>query len=188
MLDSEAGYTMADALAGLLMISLAMLGLAQALQVGSRLQRRTAEAVSITAGARKAQAMLDRSVAAHGPFSARDGRLAGDERALAITGESGAPIRVRLTRADQGESMRLEGAGAPQTIQLPNRTGLVFRYYDADGVGHKTWPEGGDNLAAIAIIPSERASDPLVWSTVWPDQAADCALDPTTFDCARDGP
>jgi len=194
---SQNGYTLAETMAALVMIGLAIGGLGQATFLIGRLNR--AAGADIAAGQRlgAAQRALDGLLSHAGPFHPDDDAgFSGQARSLAfpcgdggICGAELAPGRdqTALIVRRKGRAVAARPLGA-----VPN---IRFVYRDAAGA-HDTWP-AGESLVDGAKLTLETVSvvsgrgdpgEPLAVSRLWARQAAACQFDAIAGDCRKISP
>jgi hypothetical protein len=186
MAGGDDGYTLSDTLAGLLMISLAMLGLSQAVHVTMKLQRKSSEADASSGGARRAEMVMERVLTPLTPFGFGDRTLSGDARALiATTPKLSTPARIALQAVSNGSRLTFGPGIGEGDILLGAVHESAFRYVDADGLRHSRWPEGEKPLIGIAIVNSAHSDSPVAWIPLRRQQSTTCAFDPASGGCVE---
>ncbi len=180
---SDEGYTLAEALAAIVMIGLAIGGLAQAAHVIGRLQERSAASVQTGTREQALQQGLDRHLQAVEPvWSDRSGVLASARSAVLPCGY-GAVCRLDLERSAEGERLSLRDArGRKRALSLGATHGARFEYVDDGGV-HDAWPPAAlprRTLRAIAVLDGKR---PLAVGRIWPAQLKPCVFDSVAGQC-----
>ncbi len=180
---SDDGYTLAEALAAIVMIGLAIGGLAQAAHVIGRLQERSAAGVQAQARNLALQQGLDRHLQTVEPVWSDRGGAQVSSRSAVLPCGHGAMCRLDLERAADGERLTLRDArGRKRSLALGPTRRARFEYVDDDGV-HEAWPPAvipRRTLRAIAVVDGER---PLAVGRIWPVQPGPCVFDSVSGEC-----
>jgi hypothetical protein len=182
---SDGGYTLAEMLAALVMVSLAVSGLALATGTISRAEARS-QAARATLGDlgrlhRAAAAMLGSA----GPFiggSPRD--LQGDGRQASFPCNGGQACRLALEASGGRTAMRLHAGARDQKLALRGVASAELRYVSAlDGRTQPAWPPADrpDRLAAVVLFSRGAPLDVLRISR---EQPAACVFDVRLQGCA----
>jgi hypothetical protein len=188
---NDDGYTLAEALAALTMVGLAIGGIAQASFMFGKLSR--AAGVQVAVGGR-----LDRVQSSLGGLMDRAGPVVDDEA-------SGFNGRERTLAFDCGTSrcsaelassagqtqLILRQAGKAATVRpIGDRARARFVYLDERGVQDR-WPSGETiatrpaQLRAVALVDGDT---PLAVAPLWSRQQAACAFDSISGDCRSVSP
>jgi hypothetical protein len=178
------GFTLADTMAAMLIISLAMVGLLQGTQMIARVQRANAVQHESLVEARALQATLQAAFRAPG---ADDGnlsrRLRGDSSRVAFacgSRDCSAALAARAGRNWLETRMGDVARAAPV-----GRVGGAVRFVYVGRHGHyEAWPADsapiGETLRAVRIEDGER---PLASVRVWLEQSVDCNYDLISHQC-----
>ncbi len=185
----DAGYTLAEMLAALMIVGLAIGGLSAGLGVLGRLQSMNARAVGALQATHIAQVGLRDLLSSAGPFRALDvNGLQGDAAGLQFPCGA-ARCRARLLPpAGGGARLELTAAnGRVRTMDLRDPGPLAFSY--VGGLGPSpTWPPAGGErqaLRAVSLLrrPNGSAAEPVLEARIWREQPAACDFDVVMQDC-----
>lgn len=178
---NEDGFTLADMLAALLILSLAMAGLGQGLYAMSRLQRAAAETAAQARDLRAISGGLDQLLGGAGPFGARADDFQGQADRLSFTCGQGARCEGRLEIVAGQRRLRIQDADAHIRIVAGGPAGTTFRYLGSTGE-HDHWPTGQEGrLLAVRLRDIDGAL--LANHRLWRDQPVECAFDAVRRDC-----
>lgn len=181
---SENGYTLADALAALFMIGLALAGLSEGMFVVGRQQRAATEDARAAALMRGADQGLARAVALYAPQGSPTDFVGDPVRAefscsgtqscrLQVVDEGGKSVLV-LTLPEGGtERTSLPGAGAH------------FAYQHGAGTS-ASWPVEGARLRALMLRSQDGGL--IAHRRMRIEQSAECAFDPVVRACRAPAP
>lgn len=178
------GFTLADTMAAMLIISLAMVGLLQGTQMIARVQRANAAQHQVLVEARAVQAALLALFRAPGADSgALSERLRGDASHLSFgcaSGDCSASLTARLGRTWLETLAGSRSAAAPV-----GRIGGAVRFVYVGRLGvYDAWPAAeapaGERLRAVRVEDGER---PLASVRVWLEQTVDCNYDLISHQC-----
>lgn len=181
---SDAGYTLVETLAALLVLTLAMSGLAGSMKVLSDQQARVTSVIAQNEARQRAQAALDALFAGQGPFgSHQPQRFDGNASALTFDCQAAAPCGAQLDVRPQGLALILRAESGEVTYPLPGAGGR-FVYEGRRGVS-ATWPPQSSERQALRAVSLETtdAGRTLLRSPVWLEQPVNCAFDPVLEDC-----
>lgn len=186
---SQAGYTLAEALAALLMVGLAVGGLVEGAHVIGRHQFAAVRAQRGALSEFQARRALERLFAQCGPFLSDETALQGDGGSLGFTCE-GRHRGAEVQKTKGMAQLRTRGAdGRSEVVDLGARD-LRFAYASADGE-QTSWPVGGpkrQSLQAVVLVEARSGgSRPIAIARLWNEQAADCQFDDVLGDCRRGG-
>src|SRR5262249_44962296 len=130
---NDDGYTLAEALAALFMVGLAIVGLTQAATVIGRIQSDANRLV----GRERALARVDREfgrlLARQGPFASDAGGFTGTASAFSFPcggRQCGARLKAEMKAARLDLS---ESSGVTRSVELPRASDVRFVYADEDG-------------------------------------------------------
>jgi Tfp pilus assembly protein PilV len=185
---SEAGYTLAETLAALVMIGLAVGGLTEGVRALTRSQAATARVMSADRGLRGTETGLTRLLDGQGPFTttAPNG-FSGSATRFTFACGAAATCGAALVQAAGGAQLSLTTAdGSTRTALLPGVRGARFAYADALG-SEGGWPVSDPQprtLRTIALMQATLGGEtPVATVRLWVEQPTDCAFDPVSQDC-----
>lgn len=183
---SEAGYTLAETLAAMAILGLAMGGLTLSLQVVGRLQFSATDRLSKASQERSAQDLFARLVERSGAFGAHQPeRLAGDAHGVRFDCAGEQPCRVAL-EDNASQMLIVDGDGTERRLRLEPPGDYRFVYQGRLSASD-VWPPiepGRQNLRAISLLAGFGADERVALSVrVWEEQPAACAYDPVIGDC-----
>jgi type II secretory pathway pseudopilin PulG len=184
---SEAGYTLAETLAAMAILSLAMGGLVTGAGVLARQQRAVAEQMADTEALRSAQAALERLLAPNGPFqSNHPERFSGAADHFRFDcGQTEACEAILVDNG--GMALQLKTQGASRRLALRKRTGSAHFAYESELSVGTVWPPTPDvrqRLRVVALV-DDAAAPPasLLRAQVWRQEAVACEFDAILQDC-----
>lgn len=183
---SEAGYTLSETLAAMAVISLAIGGLSQGLQVLGPLQRSTSATVFQTQAAQQVQDRIERLLAVNAPFASADpAHFSGDANGFQF--ECAAPqiCKVEVTVDQEPAKLRVFDGRTALEVPLPASGAAHFLYRGSRAV-QGLWPDaaGNQTLKSVALVQSTKGGDVAVLEAkVWSEQSLHCAFDPISQDC-----
>lgn len=183
---SDAGYTLAETLAALAVLSLAVGGLTAAAQGLAQRQRLVADTLLDAEGPRAAQAALERLLETAGPFRSHEpDRFRGAARRLQFDCGAPEPCAAELVDATGGQALRLTSPGQVRTLAL-RRAGLRFRYRGSEGPAD-AWPPAAARRQALRSVALVAGDAPgglaLAEARVWAEQPLACQFDVILQDC-----
>lgn len=192
---SEAGYTLTEMLAALLMIGLAVGGLTEGAQVVARIQASAGRGVAEGARLRAADQGLRRLLAGRGPFTsanAETGGLAGDARAFDFDcGGSGrcgarlaatAPLGVARARGKPGDTVVFTGEHGATRAFAPASARFLY-------IGERTrgevWPpaDGASDTLREVVLRDPAGGAAPAQARLWTEQGLDCVYDAIAQAC-----
>jgi hypothetical protein len=189
---SDAGYTLAETLAALVMIGLAVGGLTEGVRALTRSQAASARIMSADRGLRGTETGLTRLLEGQGPFTTTAPKgFSGSATRFTFACGGAATCGAALVQAANGAELSLTTAdGRTRITPLPGVRGARFAYIDALGVG-SVWPAPGPQqrtLRTIALTQTTLNGEaPVLTARLWVEQPADCAFDPVSQDCRAVG-
>lgn len=186
---NDAGYTLTEALAALLMIGLAMTGMGEALHVFANGQLRAAALEGEGADGAKIRQAVAELPTDVGPFVGAAGRLEGSPQALSYPCGVASLCGLRTSVQDGKVVLSVDSPRAPRRLPLARMSDLRLAYLSArDGSTWPTWPNGraGDRLGAVAVFATK---GPVAILRFAKTQRGVCAFDAGLGDCrSDDGP
>jgi len=175
---SEDGYTLAEMLGALLMIGLALTGLAQGLRVIGVLQTSTAASMAEERGLRTAETRLTALVT-----EGRPGSFKGSSSAVSF--DCGGADRCAALITSAGLELR-EGGRRQSAFSFSVLDGARLVYDGAASSGLSAWPPEGPRQSLRAIRLVAKDDTPLLVAPVWREQSGACAFDPIAQECRED--
>ncbi len=186
------GYTLAEMLAALVIIGLAVGGLAESACAFRMIQSGAARTIGQDRALAEARRGLVRVLARQGPFRKDDSNgLKGGETGFAFGCRGGGQCGAQLIAEHGGLDLVLESEkGRRDVVDLPGVRQARFAYYAADG-RVDAWP-ATDGAATLISVALEKTSpggpSPLMAARVWTEQRTDCAFDAISADCRAAAP
>jgi prepilin-type N-terminal cleavage/methylation domain-containing protein len=189
---TQDGFTLAETLAALLILGLAIGGLGQALMTIGRMQTAAGRAVGEARVLRAGSQALVQTVDGPGLFRPGPGALTGDAQRFSLDCGKPAPCGASLYPTPQGTRISFDaGDGQTRSLVLP-RVQAAFAYEESGASGDR-WPPadatpGGPrrSLRAVVLVAvTSTGQRALARAPVWTDQAADCAFDPIAQACRK---
>lgn len=186
---NEAGYTLAEVLAALLIIGLAVGGVGQGVHALGRLQATAARATGESRSLRAADEALQRLLAGRGPFRAQaETGFKGDARGFVF--DCGGTASCSAHLVDSRAATRLEvrrADGESRSAALPGGRDARFVYLSLGGASN-AWPpqspQDGQVLNAVALVGSTPTGEtPLGLTRLWIEQDHVCDFDPVAQAC-----
>lgn len=180
------GYTLAEALAAMLILGLAMGGLVEGARIIGRLQAPTLVARRDSQTLRRAEASVASLLALR---NGTDQSLKGDARAFRFAcpaGECGLALDPRGDR----ERLTVTRGKVAQTFLLPPAGNVSLVYLARDGRFDR-WPPPGSpgELDGISVVgTSARGELPLVVARSWIEHPKTCEFDMIAKGCRTSGP
>lgn len=185
---SDAGYTLTETLAAMVVIGLGVGGFSLGMQTLGAQQGVVGGVVLKTQDTRAAEAWLERRLSEHAPYRATDGdRFSGDAEGFRFDCGAAQRCSAELVTNEGRQTLRLSrGDGGQQTFQLPAREPARLVYFGAVAA-QAAWPPAGgerESLRAISLLqgvgPDQR---PVLAVRLRPEQPLDCQYDPVIKDC-----
>jgi hypothetical protein len=184
---NDDGYTVAEVLAALVMIGLAIGGLTMGVRVIGQIQISAVRAAAADTAMRGVQDGLTGLLADQGPFTIKDpDAFVGSGRGFSFRCIRPSPCGAQLSAAGGGLDLILQtGSRASQTLILPGTTAAHFAYASERGVS-LFWPPKTDSaqtLRSVTLVRDQAGGAPIASARIWREQPADCAFDPVSGDC-----
>lgn len=180
------GYTLAEVLAAMLILGLAMGGLVEGTRVIGRLQKSSTAVVSETRTLRRAEAAFAGLLALR---SGDDLSLKGDSAGFAFDCSSG-PCSVALRTSGQRTTLAIRRGEVAQTFLLP-QAGNIALVYDALDGRHDRWPSPDEPraLRGVAVMATSAQGEfPIVAARSWIEHPKTCEFDMIARGCRTSGP
>jgi type II secretory pathway pseudopilin PulG len=189
---NDEGFTLAEALAALVMIGLAAVGAVQGVQVISKMQTAANRSVNQERTINHAGLGLARLLDGQGPFrSDRAGFEGGRDHFEFACGQGQCSAKLSDDGADSSLSLT-EESGQTSRVVLARASGAAFTYQGATTSGG-SWPPPNatqarpEALRGVAIVRVSKSGDAtLAQARFWTEQPADCAFDPISQDCRKE--
>lgn len=194
---SSDGYTLAESLAAMLIVGLAVGGLTAGVRTLEQAQRSTARSAGQSTSLAQARQEMDRLLAAAGPFPSGPPTAAAQFTGAASgfdfdCGDS-ARCGAELKRDAQGLSLELTGpAGGGRRLGLPGVERAHFTYVGPEGASDSWPPQAPDEVQTLrsVVLAAETSHGdvPLTATRLWREQAGDCIFNFVSRDCVRGRP
>jgi hypothetical protein len=189
---NQDGYTLAETMAAVVMIGLAIGGLGQATYLIGRLNHAASAQVAVGRHLSGAQRALDGLLTQAGPFQSRDNEgFKGRGASFTFPCGQGSCGAELLAGSDQTILVVQRGGHATASRSLGRLRRPHFAYRDASGL-HEVWPASDaldDNkltLETVALVEGRGdAPRPLAVAAVWVQQTAACQFDSISGDCRQ---
>lgn len=190
---SDQGYTLAEALAALIIVGLAVGGVTAAMATVGRMQTVVTRNLREGGGYRTTERAFSDLLAAGGPaLSAASGGLRGEARRLEF--DCGRPSTCGAELRQEADRTRLLlTRGGAQDFILPRTPQAHFIYLGNLTSGLRWPPAGppsaGERLRAVAVVGAgAKGETPLAVAHIWREQPYDCAFDSVSRDCQASAP
>jgi hypothetical protein len=189
---NEAGYTLAETLAALLIIGLAFGGLSEGIRVIGLFQAATAATTENAASLWRLQDGLNRLLYRQGPFrSDEPQRFAGDATGFSFDCGRPKPCGAQITGDAAETRLTLTDSTGAHDIGLARAPAAAFLYSDGKtlSVG---WPPPQDErrmLKSVLLVGrSSEGEAPIAGVRLWREQEDGCQFDPIAQDCRAVAP
>jgi prepilin-type N-terminal cleavage/methylation domain-containing protein len=184
--EAEAGYTLVEMMAALVILSLTMTALIQASAQISRLQSHAAANLKDGADRARLQARFQQLFDHAGPFRSTDSRLDGDRDDFQF-GCGGRTCGASLQQTSEGTLLRLH-TPAQELYPLGRLHNPNFTYVDSAGPS-ETWPPERlkpQRLQSVLLASEDgRGFNAIATARIWRQEDADCRFDAILGDCRR---
>ena len=178
----EAGYTLAEMLAALVIVGLTMEGVFQAGDLLERQQRKAISTSRSLDGDRVTSARFQDLLNAYQPVQPDGSDLRGDENGFDFAcGQQ--TCGAHLERAEKGEFLRLNFP-RPEAHPL-DPTDAQFVYV-AEAGESGSWPRSStrpERLRAVLLVAGRSASHPLAAARIWRQEPPGCRFDTVSRSC-----
>jgi type II secretory pathway pseudopilin PulG len=184
---SDEGYTLAETLVALVIIALAIGGLAAAIHVITVGERKSELTLKRVDTLHFAQAALEGVFAGSGPFPSNHPELfSGDSAGFQFQCAGGQSCSARLSQSHGDNTLEVRNGIGARDFRLPAGDPPRFLYVSAQGPSD-AWPPAGDQrqtLRSVALLggPSG-AQGPLIQKRFWREEPAECQFDVVLQDC-----
>lgn len=184
---SDDGYTLAETLAALAMIGLAISGLSLAMQTMGRQQARTSETLAQTHARRGANVYLQRLMDDQGAFRSHEpDRLSGDAQGFTFACHGAERCKVEIGQDAKGLALAVSEGSDTHRLSL-RRSGSARFVYRGRLDESQAWPPERPErqaLRSIALLQMRNGQEVEVLETrIWSEQPAVCAFDTVMQDC-----
>lgn len=186
---SDAGYTLAETLAALLIIGLAFAGLAEATRVIGLFQSSTSRTIASGASQRAVQASLDRLLAGAGPFRSDDRRaFSGDDHGFRFDCDRPSPCGASVIPHGDDVNLSVVAADGHVATTIIHAGADAAFSYEGERGRYGTWPPAAattrERLRSILLVRNTGGSEtPLAIMRLWKEQETHCQFDPIAEDC-----
>ncbi|PXA95617.1 hypothetical protein DMC18_03595 [Caulobacter sp. D5] len=180
------GYTLAEALAAIAMIALAIGGLTQAVHLIGRVQSNATTEARSQADLARLQQALDQHLSNIGLVWSDLGGAFGSARSASLPCAGQAACVMSLAWDGNGETLSVTDARGMRRDYVIGSQRASLRFIDAKGA-HTGWPPADPRprrpLLAVAIVDEGRSQRPLAVGRVWSRQPAPCQFDAVSGQC-----
>ena len=193
---SQDGYTLAETMAALVKIGLAIGGLGQATFLIGRLNRATGAQVAADHHLGAAQRTLDDLLGKAGPFRVGDSQaFNGRAQSFDFSCDADRICGAELVTSEAQTTLVVRRRGRATAARSLGRVrNARFLYGDTRGL-HGAWPaesdgSGGKPLLSTVVLVEGRDDPgrPLAVAAVWAQQAATCQFDSISGECREATP
>jgi type II secretory pathway pseudopilin PulG len=181
----DAGYTLADTLGALAVVSLMVSGAVAGVGVYGRQQQDARRQMAETAAARAAQAALQRLLETQGPYrSDQPERFSGSETRLQFDCGEDQPCAAQL-QGSGAPALQVTDRGRTRSFPLSASGPVRFAYVSEAGRGPAWPPASGppQHLRAVDVVAAGAPVPVLVTAQVWREEPPACQFDPVLQDC-----
>ncbi len=184
---NQDGYTLAETLAALAMIGLAIGGLTAGVRVIGLNQAAATRHLADGHSLGGAEQVLSRLFAGQGPFQSSDaGGLRADGRRLSFTCADASPCSASLDSGGLGERLSVVKGRETEVAILPGVRSARFAYAGTQTLA-RVWPPASkdpEDLRSVLILDGSGANEvPIVIARLWREQPVTCAFDPIRQNC-----
>lgn len=183
----DAGYTLAEAVAALTILGLALGGLGLVVGLIGRQQMAATRSHGAAKQARAAEHALERLVQDQGPVTP-GGQQGFTGKATALLFTCAARVcAARLEATSKGVRLIVTGPDGVTTTTRLKEASVQFSYTDALGSTDQ-WPRpNGGTLRAI-VLRRDPSTPPLAMARIWLQEPRDCQFDPVIKACREEAP
>lgn len=182
---NQDGYTLTEMLAALLMIGLAVVGLAQAVRLLGSAQATVSDRLREAQALRAAEGNLSAMLSEGGPYRSSDRTFAGDSASMTFACDAPAPCSAALKGAGGDTELRLRQGESERAFLIPAPDARFV--YESD-TSSQIWPPNGPRQVLRAVHLVSASEEPVFTSRVWAEQPAECAFDSISRDCREATP
>jgi hypothetical protein len=183
---TQDGYTLAEVLAALFMVGLAIGGLTMGAQVIGRGQAAAMRNLDDEKARRMADTALIDLLSGRGPFLSSARELQGDGLQFRVACESSAPCGGRISTDGSGVRLDVTGPDGQSRFRFARLRRARFIYVGTEGAG-PDWPRVSprtEKLRALVVLGEGSAGeDPVASVRLWREQPVSCQFDPVLQDC-----
>jgi len=185
---NDAGYTLTETLAALLVVGMAIGGLSLGLQVLGPLQLSTSRIVSQERQVRASEQSLEKFLALGAPFSSQDpDALKGDGQGFRFVCGQVAPCTAQILSDDKLTQLKISRLGPTPSSSLVTLSGAARFAYRSATTTSDVWPPAtpdAQTLRAVVLFQmTSRGEAPSLQAKVWSEERPNCAFDPIAQDC-----
>ena len=181
---SEDGYTLAEMLAALAMIALAIGGLTQGVHVLGRAQASANRAVETDRNARSTQIGLERLFDGQGPFTSdSQGGLSGSPTKLSFACAGAGTCQASLSQTDRRTWLSVSRPGVQLNMPLPGNAESARFTYGGPLGPNATWPPTATRRQSLQWVALSSGEDPLATVRLWSEEPRRCVFDVISQDC-----
>lgn len=184
---ADDGYTLAEALAAVTVVGLAIGGMSLAVTTIAGQQRRIETAHRGLDAQGAADLTLQRLLDGQGPFGrASDPGFSGSASALTFACGA-ATCRARIEEGRRGSVLVVAKAGGAVERRPLAMASARFAYVDESGASLARWPAGGGRLRAV-MIRRGATGRPVAHARLDVDEGRDCQFDAVIGECRETAP
>jgi hypothetical protein len=183
---SQDGYTLAETLAALMIIGLAIGGLTEGMRTLGLIQASAGHAMADGRALRGAHEALGRLLDGQGPFTTGDPRgFSGAAQRFSFDCAASQSCAAALSPTPTGEMLSVTGpSGAADSVILRGVSSARFSFEGSASVG-PVWPPAtpdgtvqSQTLRAVTVIGAGPAGEaPITRARIWAEQPSTCAFD-----------
>ena len=188
---NDHGYTLAEMLAALVMIGLAVGGLTMGVRVIGHGEAQVARVTAEGRGLRTIQAALGALLDNAGPFRTKDkATFDGAPTAFSFTCNAPTPCAAALNTSGEETALQVRRTdGSAARFRLADAGPLHFEYVGIRS-RDQNWPPPppiSDVLQSVLLVRDVDGAA-IASTRIWREQPADCAFDPISGDCRAVAP
>lgn len=188
---NDHGYTLAEMLAALVMIGLAVGGLTMGVRVIGHGEAQVARATTEGGSLRTLQAALNALLDNAGPFRTKDNAtFRGAGAAFSFPCNAPKPCGAALTQSGEETVLQVRRAdGNAARFKTAGSGPLHFEFVGSQS-RNQNWPPPppiSDVLRSVVLVRDNDGAA-IASTRIWREQPADCAFDPISGDCRAVAP
>jgi len=185
---SEGGYTLAESLAALMMVGLAVGGVAAGMNALGQMQAAATRKIETGQAIRSLDLSLNRLLGGRGPFmSDAKGAFTGDQFGFSFDCKAPRSCTARIERSARGLRLDVTEGGVVST-RLARLADARFLYVGSSTVG-PTWPPSfaaPQALRSVVLIGRDQHGEtPLATARIWIEDSGVCNFDLSSQTCRR---